>query len=331
MSDQTNAAMGTKEQLFTELRRIKQESGFSYGQLADRTHYSRSSWERFLNGKQLPSKVAVEQFASATGADPDPLLALLAAVERPPAGETAATAEAQVPEPEPGHFGGPAPATTPAPVAAGVDPVAGPPGVLRRAARWIPGPPVRRPAVERASSWRRRFGVVGYLASGAAMGAVATVLTMGTGAGSAAHGVSASDGGGQASGVGGAQVVHAAGKVDVRCSGDTCLRRDPQAMDCQWDASTAHDTWLRGMHIELRYSPACHAVWGRIENGAVGDVVKIRDRTGMEQEATIRTDRDTYTRMLAVTDDAPAASVAVCGEIPSQKQLECSPSAKVEP
>ncbi|MFI6685659.1 helix-turn-helix domain-containing protein [Streptomyces sp. NPDC050485] len=326
MSDQTDAPAGTQEQLFVEMRRIKQASGFSYGQLADRTHYSRSSWERFLNGKQLPSKVAVEQFAAAAGADPHPLLALLA-----PVGQT------QLPAQEPGAEVGYAPEPgTPEPAAEtsmALEPVppAAEPHVAARRVRERAHPMLARRRLAGRPSWRRRLAAVGCIASGAVMGAVATVLVMGTGAGS--HGESGSTPGAQASGAGTGQgmPVSVAGKVDARCSGDTCLRRDPQAMDCQWDASTAHDTWLRGMHIELRYSPACHAVWGRIENGAVGDVVKIRDRTGLEQEATIRTDRDTYTRMLAVTVDAPADSVTICGAIPSQKQMECSPSDNVQP
>ncbi|MEU5431968.1 DUF2690 domain-containing protein [Streptomyces sp. NPDC020719] len=319
MSDQINAPVCAQEQLFAELRRIKQEAGFSYGQLADRTHYSRSSWERFLNGKQLPSKVAVEQFAAATDADPQPLLALLVQVGQSPTEEPAA---AEVYAPRPGTSD-PVAETSEAPQPPHAEEE--PDRPAGRAPRWIPLVLARRRVVD-GPSWRRKLGAVGYIASGAVMGAVAAVLAMGGGAGSGAPV------GTQASATGkGAQAVPAAGKVQVKCSGDTCLRRDPQSMDCQWDANTAHDTWLRGMHIELRYSPACHAVWGRIENGAIGDVVKIRDRTDLELEATIRTDRDTYTRMLAVTDDAPPASVTVCGEIPSQKQLECSPTASVVP
>ncbi|MGW2813627.1 helix-turn-helix domain-containing protein [Streptomyces sp. NPDC001415] len=320
MSDRTDAPAGTQEQLFGELRRIKLASGFSYGQLADRTHYSRSSWERFLNGKQLPSKVAVEQFAAATRADPRPLLDLLgAAGQTQPPGQEPVADEALAPgpaAPEPGS------ATSESLEPLTAEPPQGSPRPSEPA-------PARRRFLGR-SSWRRRLGAVGYIASGAVMGAVATVLVMGTASGA---GGAAKTPGAQASGSGTGQgaPVPAGGKVDARCSGDTCLRRDPQAMDCQWDASTSHDTWLRGMHIELRYSPACHAVWGRIENGAVGDVVKIRDRTGLELQATIRTDRDTYTQMLAVTDDAPAESVTICGAIPSQKQLECSPGPNAAP
>ncbi|MFC9591048.1 helix-turn-helix domain-containing protein [Streptomyces sp. NPDC056944] len=74
-------------ELAAEMRRIKCATELSYGKLAQRTHYSRSSWERFLNQKQLPTRVAVEEFAAAAGTDPGPLLLRL---ERSLAHETAA-------------------------------------------------------------------------------------------------------------------------------------------------------------------------------------------------------------------------------------------------
>ncbi|MGW1646636.1 helix-turn-helix domain-containing protein [Streptomyces eurythermus] len=63
-------------QLFVQLRRLKDRSGMSLTSLAARTGYSRSSWERYLNGKALPPRQAVEELARATGADPTRLLAL---------------------------------------------------------------------------------------------------------------------------------------------------------------------------------------------------------------------------------------------------------------
>ncbi|GGU73631.1 hypothetical protein GCM10010275_05410 [Streptomyces litmocidini] len=80
-------------ELAAEMRRIKDVTALSYGKLAQRTHYSRSSWERFLNQKQLPTRVAVEEFAAAAGTDPGPLLLRL---ERSLAHETAARAAAAV-------------------------------------------------------------------------------------------------------------------------------------------------------------------------------------------------------------------------------------------
>lgn len=63
-------------QLVAELRRLKDESGSSLSRLAARTDYSASSWDRYLGGRLLPPREAVESLARATGADPVPLLAL---------------------------------------------------------------------------------------------------------------------------------------------------------------------------------------------------------------------------------------------------------------
>ncbi|MFB7588056.1 helix-turn-helix domain-containing protein [Streptomyces sp. NPDC056169] len=86
------------EELTAEMRRIKCAAELSYGKLAQRTHYSRSSWERFLNQKQLPTRIAVEQFAAASGEDPRPLLIRL---EHSLAHESAARTTAGIPAPAP--------------------------------------------------------------------------------------------------------------------------------------------------------------------------------------------------------------------------------------
>ncbi|WP_437094030.1 peptidoglycan-binding protein [Streptomyces sp. enrichment culture] len=58
------------------LRRLKDHSGLSMRQLAAKTGYSTSSWERYLAGRSLPPGEAVEAIASVTGEDPTRLLAL---------------------------------------------------------------------------------------------------------------------------------------------------------------------------------------------------------------------------------------------------------------
>ncbi|MEV8585602.1 helix-turn-helix transcriptional regulator [Streptomyces sp. NPDC051180] len=73
----TRCAVGEQDpwdRLAREMRQIKETSELSYAGLAQRTHYSRSSWERFLNRKQLPTRLVIEQFAHAAGQDPRPLL-----------------------------------------------------------------------------------------------------------------------------------------------------------------------------------------------------------------------------------------------------------------
>ncbi|GHH20486.1 peptidoglycan-binding protein [Streptomyces lanatus] len=63
-------------QLVVRLRRLKDHSGLSLRQLAARTGYSQKSWERYLGGRSLPSREAVEALARTVGEDPTRLLAL---------------------------------------------------------------------------------------------------------------------------------------------------------------------------------------------------------------------------------------------------------------
>ncbi|MBP5888941.1 helix-turn-helix domain-containing protein [Streptomyces scabiei] len=63
-------------QLVVQLRQLKDHSGLSLAALASRTSYSKSSWERFLNGKAVPPRTAVEAMADACGGDRINLTAL---------------------------------------------------------------------------------------------------------------------------------------------------------------------------------------------------------------------------------------------------------------
>lgn len=63
-------------QLVVRLRRLKDHSGLSLRQLAAKTGYSPKSWERYLGGRSLPPRDAVEAMARIGGDDPIRLLAL---------------------------------------------------------------------------------------------------------------------------------------------------------------------------------------------------------------------------------------------------------------
>lgn len=63
-------------QLLVRLRRLKDHSGLSMRQLAARTGYSPKSWERYLGGRSLPPREAVEALARIGGEDATRLLAL---------------------------------------------------------------------------------------------------------------------------------------------------------------------------------------------------------------------------------------------------------------
>ncbi|MFB6985263.1 helix-turn-helix domain-containing protein [Streptomyces sp. NPDC056178] len=58
------------------LRELRARAGLSMAALAGRTAYSKSSWERYLNGKQLAPRQAVEALCKAAGEPPGRLVAL---------------------------------------------------------------------------------------------------------------------------------------------------------------------------------------------------------------------------------------------------------------
>ncbi|MFD8413552.1 helix-turn-helix domain-containing protein [Streptomyces sp. NPDC059650] len=326
-SHRRNEQPSARAALAAEMRCTKDQSGLSYGKLAEKTHYSRSSWERFLNGKQLPTAVAVQQFAAATGGDAEPLLELLERAVSEEGGRAAAPPAAPDEEARPGTGTAPAPAPAPAPGARpGAAPAPAPAGGTGPdpAPAAAPAPvAVRRRSTARSGALAKAALVV----AGAVLGSLGTTLVTGAFAGSPATGPEART----AAATAPAAPTPTVAPRPPSCRADSCWRREPQAADCQWDATTIRQTFLRGMNIQLRYSAACAAVWGRIENGTVGDSVVIKDAGGREESAEIRMDRDTYTRMLAVTADAPYDKVTICGVIPRFQETECSPTASVLP
>ncbi|MFB7101463.1 helix-turn-helix domain-containing protein [Streptomyces hydrogenans] len=362
-----------RERVLAGMRRIKEEFGLSYGRLAEKTHYSRSSWERFLNGKQWPSRAAIQQLADVVGQDPTPLIALWEHAEElarrsrregagpeaqgeqePERGEREGTDEgpgATTPGPEeptgrekpvrdgeplreerPAAGGAPASSREPdgadGSARAGAGPAAEPAGGAAPATGAAPDPD------RSAGPWPRPAGRVRplvHMAIGAVVGALIVIAVLGVkspadGARSDAGKPAAS---GETSGVTAQSAAERTPGAESDhplpgCSGESCLGREPQTMNCQWDAKTVRLLYLRGLRIQLRHSAACQAVWGRLENGAIGDGVIITDKGSRTEDSTIRVDRDTYTRMLSVAE-YPLSTISICGVIPKVKEQECDP------
>ncbi|WP_217210710.1 peptidoglycan-binding protein [Streptomyces sp. AC550_RSS872] len=63
-------------QLIVRLRRLKDHSELSTRRLAAKTGYSAKSWQRYLNGRSLPPREAVEAMARVGGDDPARLLVM---------------------------------------------------------------------------------------------------------------------------------------------------------------------------------------------------------------------------------------------------------------
>ncbi|MEU9167268.1 helix-turn-helix transcriptional regulator [Streptomyces sp. NPDC048420] len=62
--------------LVEQLRQLKDRTDLSLAELARRTAYSKSSWQRYLNGAKQPPRGAVQALCRVAGADQARLLAL---------------------------------------------------------------------------------------------------------------------------------------------------------------------------------------------------------------------------------------------------------------
>lgn len=107
--------------LTAELRALRARTGLSLAALARTTAYSKSTWERYVNGKALPPRQAVRELCRTAGEPEDRLLALweLAQAEWKGRATVVAPAEPAPPQPPPVAPGPPA------------------------KARWSPGSPVK--------------------------------------------------------------------------------------------------------------------------------------------------------------------------------------------
>ncbi|WP_229889602.1 helix-turn-helix domain-containing protein [Streptomyces mirabilis] len=85
------------QQLVVQLRRLKDRSGLSLSSMASKTGYSRSSWERYINGKALAPRQAVEELARVNGVETTRLLVLHELAEEAWRTEDGATEAADTP------------------------------------------------------------------------------------------------------------------------------------------------------------------------------------------------------------------------------------------
>ncbi len=89
------------------------------------------------------------------------------------------------------------------------------------------------------------------------------------------------------------------------CYGAGCRGRDPQAMGCAHDAVTLASRFRFGFRVELRYSRACNAKWGRTVNidNAHADAVFALVGTG---KTTLRSKNSYQVWSLMGTGQLPA-------------------------
>ncbi|MFD5392699.1 helix-turn-helix domain-containing protein [Streptomyces sp. NPDC127097] len=255
--------------LAARLRELRARTGLSLAALAARTPYSKSSWERYLNGKKLPPRDAVEALCRLAGEPAGRLLALweLADAAWSGRGRTGA-AQAQAREAQPREAGSVAAQNGPGSVAVKNGPgsaTAHEPGrasARRTAAVETAGPPAGREVTPRWSPRpaRRLAGVAA--GAGAAGVALVAALAVWTAVGAAGP-------------VGGD--VPAAPEL-TGCRATACDGKDPESMRCDLPElvrTPVERTAAGGEQVQLRYGTVCGAVWGRVRGGRIGDRVEV--------------------------------------------------------
>jgi hypothetical protein len=293
------------------LKEAKEATGLSFAALAAATAYSKSSWERYLNGKACPPRDAVEALARLSGADPARLLALWQLAESAWSGRDAWRPAAG---PDTG-----ADATSGSGPRRGSDPTAG----IGTKARAGTG----HANTEHAGTGHRSVGYedAGHEGAGAVSGpapsgvarkperhalVVAVVATATVTA--AVFGVATwmwvptAD-----------SPEQATARTATPCRGETCTDHDSEqgSTACWTDATTHAVRTVRGRTVELRHSPMCDAVWGRIRNPRSTDRVWVETSDGRRQTRQVSVPgRALYTLMVGIERPADARTCFDLGD-----------------
>ncbi|MFC5799620.1 XRE family transcriptional regulator [Streptomyces formicae] len=327
-----------------QLRRLVDRSGLSIAAVSDRTGYSKTSWERYLNGRLLAPKGAIVALAEVTGTNPVHLLTMWELAERAwsrsemrhdmtmeairisqaraALGETGPTTAPQ--------GGGPRTTAPPARPAAGQESAgqesAGPgrsPYVpTQRGGSWAPPPvyPASPPAYPASPGHRAAPGrgpdrgrgrrkVAVFLAGvvGALVVVAAALMLTDLGGGGSGEdpGKNVAESPAASPTAGDPQLP-----AGVECSGADCTGQDPENMGCGGEfAATVSKATVGTALVEVRYSRTCAAAWARITRAAPGDKVSITagDAT---QSGLVNADKDAYTPMVAVASESDAQACA---------------------
>ncbi|MFF4960248.1 helix-turn-helix domain-containing protein [Streptomyces sp. NPDC001222] len=280
-----HAAAPACMRLARELRELKARTGLSLAVLAERTAYSKSSWERYLNGRQLAPRQAVEALCATASEPPGRLTALweLADAEwsgRARGGARPGSAEEAA---QPGHDE---------------------PGDR------APTPDQAEQGPRKANTVRRRWAVVVAVCAVGVAAAVWAAVQPDAGAGNPvgqgartpppdpgcrAHGCVGRDPGLMGCGMPG----------EVRALG------------------RPHRT-STGAWMEIRYNSGCEAAWARIWHSHVGDALDVSLPGGKPQRAEVADKYDAedylYTPMI---DGSDLTGLRMCFEPAGGGSREC--------
>lgn len=314
------------------LRALVDRSGLSLAAVADRTGYSKTSWERYLNGRLLAPKGAIVALAEATGTPQHHLTTMWELAERAWSRsemrhdmtmEAIRISQARAALGEAGVAAAPLAAGRAA-GGTGVSTAEAPGGEGRDAGR-PPSVPVQRGAAPRnpqqplpgaapdnggrPGGGRRKVTLFLTGTVGALMLIAGAVLLTDLGGGEDGTGAAAATPSARPAG------SEPALPAGIGCEGADCTGQDPEAMGCGGQfAGTVARVTVGGGLVEVRYSETCGAAWARITRASPGDTVRITAGRA-EQEGTVDADADAYTPMVAVerASDAEACATLASG------------------
>ncbi|GAB7183319.1 DUF2690 domain-containing protein [Kitasatospora sp. Ki12] len=289
--------------LAEELRAIKDAAGLSLSELASRTHYSRASWERWLNGKRVVTEQALEALIGAVDCDGAALRALRERAVTAPDGPDEpsvgdAPAEESLAEESPAD-------ESPAEESPAEEKPPGEPSEPGEPAPDEPSGPEEAAAPAAVAWWRRPV----VLFSGAAVLAVLLVL-----AGLRAttrHGGQPAAAPEPLPTASPAATTAKPVPAAPTCQAMGCDHKDPKSTGCGKDARTLHTDVIGKVVIYLRYSQKCQAAWAAITEGEPGDSATIIDSTGDSEQGLIHYGYDNYSSMLNAAD--PSIGFKICG------------------
>ncbi|MEV7384710.1 DUF2690 domain-containing protein [Streptomyces sp. NPDC091215] len=280
-----------RTRLAASLRELRARTGLSLAALATKTAFSKSSWERYLNGKSLPPRQAVQELCRLAGEPDGRCLALWEIAESEWSGRGKEPAAAP-------------PTATPSPAATtttGTGPATGTPtdtGTTTGASAAAASAPASPLAGHRSVVAVAVLASVCAMAVGVLAVAVALLRPYAEGASRASEQ---------------APRYQGSSPSDPRCRGAACEGRDPMGMRCAASPVTlATRHTAGGAWLEVRYSKECGASWARMWGTRVGDRLEVT-AAGRAHGAEIRTAADTdafvYTPM---TVTAPGTTIHTC-------------------
>ncbi|MEU3610713.1 DUF2690 domain-containing protein [Streptomyces sp. NPDC006872] len=226
--------------LTAALKELKDRTGLSLARLAAETTFSKSSWERYLNGRSLPPRQAVQELCRLAGEPDGRCLALWEIAKSEESGRpkdpprTPPQPSPPLPPPLPSPSPSPSPSEPPAP---------------------SPSPEESAPV----PVGHRGAAAAAILASVCAVvfGAVALTLVLLPEKNPAPRPSATRSTGGP------------------QCRATTCEGKKPAAMNCAGSPDTlAEHVTATGASIQLRYSRVCGTSWARMWGARIGDRIE---------------------------------------------------------